>query len=50
MQNASGVRTILSVIWLVLAGAALVPFGKEIVSTTDRAEPPPAAIEVSGGR
>lgn len=82
MQNASGVRTILNVIWLVLAGvwlalayvlagvllcitiigipfgiadckmagAALVPFGKEIVSTTDLAEPPPGAIAVSGGR
>lgn len=33
-----------------MAGAALVPFGKEPVSTTDLAEPPPGTIAVSGGR
>jgi uncharacterized membrane protein YccF (DUF307 family) len=33
-----------------VAGAALVPFGKEIVSTTDLAAPPPGAISVYGGR
>ena len=30
-----------------MAGAALVPFGKEIVRTTDLAQPPPDAITVS---
>jgi uncharacterized membrane protein YccF (DUF307 family) len=30
-----------------MAGAALVPFGKEIVRTTDLAQPPPGAITVS---
>jgi uncharacterized membrane protein YccF (DUF307 family) len=33
-----------------MAGAALVPFGKEIVRTTDLAQPPPGAITVSDGR
>ena len=33
-----------------MAGAALVPFGKEIVRTTDLAQPPPGAIQVSGSR
>jgi uncharacterized membrane protein YccF (DUF307 family) len=31
-----------------MAGAALVPFGKQIVRTTDLAQPPPGAITVSG--
>jgi uncharacterized membrane protein YccF (DUF307 family) len=33
-----------------MAGAALVPFGKQIVRTTDLAQPPPGAITVSGER
>ena len=33
-----------------MAGAALVPFGKEIVRTTDLAQPPAGAISVSGGQ
>jgi uncharacterized membrane protein YccF (DUF307 family) len=33
-----------------MAGAALVPFGKEIVRTTDLAQAPPGAIRVSGGQ
>ena len=33
-----------------MAGAALVPFGKEIVRTTDLAQPPPGAIAVSDGQ
>jgi uncharacterized membrane protein YccF (DUF307 family) len=33
-----------------MAGAALVPFGKEIVRTTDLAHPPAGAITVSDGR
>jgi uncharacterized membrane protein YccF (DUF307 family) len=33
-----------------MAGAALVPFGKEIVRTTDLAEPPAGAITVSSGQ
>jgi uncharacterized membrane protein YccF (DUF307 family) len=33
-----------------MAGAALVPFGKEIVSTTDLAETPPGAVAVSDRR
>ena len=33
-----------------MAGAALVPFGKEIVRTGDLAQPPPGAIQVSGSR
>jgi uncharacterized membrane protein YccF (DUF307 family) len=32
-----------------MAGAALVPFGKEIVRTTDLAQPPPGTIAVSDG-
>jgi uncharacterized membrane protein YccF (DUF307 family) len=33
-----------------MAGAALVPFGKEIVRTTDLAQPTPGAISVSNGQ
>jgi uncharacterized membrane protein YccF (DUF307 family) len=33
-----------------MAGAALVPFGKQIVRTADLAQPPPGAITVSGER
>jgi uncharacterized membrane protein YccF (DUF307 family) len=33
-----------------MAGAALVPFGKEIVRTTDLAQPPSDAIVVSDGQ
>ena len=33
-----------------MAGAALVPFGKEIVRTTDLARPPAGAIAVSDGQ
>jgi uncharacterized membrane protein YccF (DUF307 family) len=33
-----------------MAGAALVPFGKEIVSTTELGEPPPGAIVVPAGK
>jgi uncharacterized membrane protein YccF (DUF307 family) len=33
-----------------MAGAALVPFGKEIVRTTDLAQAPSGAISVSGGQ
>jgi uncharacterized membrane protein YccF (DUF307 family) len=33
-----------------MAGAALVPFGKEIVRTTDLAQPPAGAIAVSDGQ
>jgi uncharacterized membrane protein YccF (DUF307 family) len=33
-----------------MAGAALVPFGKEIVRTTDLAQPPPGAITLSEGQ
>jgi uncharacterized membrane protein YccF (DUF307 family) len=33
-----------------MAGAALVPFGKEIVSTTELGEPPPGAIVVPSGK
>ncbi len=32
-----------------LAAAALVPFGKEIVRTTDLAQQPPGTISVSDG-
>jgi hypothetical protein len=33
-----------------MAGAALVPFGKQIVRITDLGEPPSGAIAVSSGR
>jgi uncharacterized membrane protein YccF (DUF307 family) len=32
-----------------MAGAALVPFGREIVSTAELGQPPPGAIGVTGG-
>ena len=50
MRDALGARTVINIIWLALAGAARVPFGKEIVPTADLAQQPPGTISVSDGR